>query len=329
MPEDLDVLKSLLSENLIVKDRKGHPVLQIALISTVYFEEAYRRETREAVVACCEELFQRCGHKLRWALHPDTRYMERYGDGKGSDPRAWLLDYGEDESFSLIYHGAHHDRGAGTPSIKALGMERRPYVKVGHLQVGLPLLWFSEHPGTFPEIVLEICRKLQPDSGYGGIGVIQSPDIAISQRWEPVIYQLAQRFPGLEADFPITHGLWLTKGRGDGRGGIKGVNWLTVVADRWLDELGGADKVEADVGSLDSRFIVHRWGRGLMIQAGDRPDLGDAEQGRWPELYVKLSKYLKPLRITQHCPFGCAGAGPRFGNDMEEGLKWLRRFDER
>jgi hypothetical protein len=328
--DDLAVLKEMLDENLTVRDPKGREVLQVALIATVYFREAYRREVREAVVACCEDFFQRCGHKLRWALHPDSRYMEPYGDGKGSHPRTWLPDLGEEGSFSLIYHGARHERGAGCPSLNGLGRELLlPRVKLGHLQFGFPLLWFSQNPGTFPEVVLEICRKLQPDSGYGGIGVIESPDNGISHRWEPVIYELAQRFPGLEADFPIDHGLWLVQGRDDGRSGIKGVNWLTVVADRYLDELGGAARVEADVRALDSRFIVHGWGGGLMIQAGERPELGDAERDRWPELYVKLAKYLKPLRITQHRPFGHAGPGPRFGNDSKEALAWLRRFDDR
>lgn len=147
--------------------------------------------------------------------------------------------------------------------------------------------------------------------------------------WLPSIYELAQRFPGFEADFPIDHDIWLSKGREGGRAGIKGVNWLTVLEDRWLAELGGAEEVTAHVTALDGRFIVHRFDGRLMIQAGDRPQLGDVERGAWPELYVKLAKYVKPIRITRHRPFGHAGSGPRFGNEKEEGEAWLRRFDER
>ena len=329
MPDDMDLLKSLLSENLTVVDPKGREVLQIALLATVYFEETHRREVREAIVGWCEEFFRRFDAGLLWALHPDTRQMEHYGEGKGSNPRAWLLALGEDESFSLVYHGAAHERGAGTPSLKVLGVEQQPFVQLGYLQVAFPLLWWSEKPGMLSEVLLAICRKLQPLSGYGGIGVVQSPDSGIGHRWEHVIYELAQRFPGLEADFPIDHSIWLSQGREGNRGGIKGVNWLTVVADRYLDELGGGAKVEGDVRALDSRFIVHRYDGGLLIQAGERPQLGNAEHDRWPELYVKLARYFRPIRITEHRPFGHAGPGPRFGNDKEEALKWLRRFDER
>jgi hypothetical protein len=64
-----------------------------------------------------------------------------------------------------------------------------------------------------------------------------------------------------------------------------------------------------------------------MIQAGPRPDLGDAERGLWPELYVKLAKYLKPIRITMTGAFGYDGPGVRF--DREHAEAWLRRFDQR
>jgi len=329
MSDDIAVLRAMLNENLTVRNNQGNEVLQVALIATVYFEHAYRREVREAVVACCEDFFQRFDADLLWALHPDTGQMERYGEGKGSNPRAWLLNLGEDESFSLMYHGARHERGAGCPSMKVLGMEQRPFGLLGYLQVALPLLWFWDHPGTFFDLVLEICRELEPLSGYAGIGVLQSPDRGISHRWEPVIYELAQRFPGLEVDFPVSHSNWLRQGREGDKSGIKGVNWLTVVADRYLDELGGGAKVEADVRALDSQFIVHRYDGGLMIQAGERPQLGDSEHDRWPELYVKLARLLKPIRITRHRPFGHAGPGPRFGNDAKEAEAWLRRFDER
>ncbi|HSN96947.1 MAG TPA: type VI immunity family protein [Candidatus Nanopelagicales bacterium] len=108
---------------------------------------------------------------------------------------------------------------------------------------------------------------------------------------------------------------------------MKGVNWLTVVGDHLLAELGGVDVVCDRLGKLDERFMVHRYEGGVVIQAGERPVLGDAERGSWPELYVKLSKFLKPIRISRHCPFQYAGDGERF--DLESSQAWLRRFDDK
>jgi len=327
MNDEMEELKAMLDQSLTVKDERGREVIQIALLTTLYLDDPFSRAKREAIASCCDDYFMRCGQHLRWALNPDTRRMEVFGKGSGSTPSAWLPDLGEEKSFSIIALGAQHPWGASSFYLNTFCGERRPYEKLGFFRVAFPLLWFADQASSFPEVVLEMCRKLQPSSGYGGIGIMDSPDVSLSGHYQPIVYELAQRFPGIEADFPIEHGIWLTQGREGDRGGIKGVNWLTVVADRWLAELGGADKVEADVRALDDRFIVHRYGAGLMIQAGERPQLGDSERDRWPELNVKLSRYFGPIRITRHCPFGQTGAGPRF--TKEEAIKWLRRFDGR
>ncbi|WP_437758473.1 type VI immunity family protein [Sorangium sp. So ce1389] len=326
MTDETNEMMNVLDEHLTVNDDDGRPVLQVALLATLYFEDAYKTEVREAVISCCEDYFRRCGPHLRWALHPEKRLMEPYGKGKGSNPRAWLLGFGEDESFSLIYHGAEHDRGASPFLAHALGDEKRPIVELGFFRIAFPLLWFADLPESLPEVMLDVCRKLKPVSGYGGIGVVESPDSSVSNLYEPVVYNWAQKFPGLEADYPISHSIWLLEGRG-GKEGIKGVNWLTVLGERWVVEMGGVDKVEADLRALDQRFVVHRFDGGLMIQAGRRPQLGDAARNVWPELYVKLSKYLKPIRITEHRPFHYGGPGLRF--DLERSEAWLRRFDDR
>jgi hypothetical protein len=327
MSDETKELRAVLDEHLAVKDESGNVVLQVALLVTVYFEDQWRRDVREAVASCCEDYFQRCGQHLRWALNPTTKRMEPFGKGKGSVPGAWLPMRGEEQAFSLICHGAEYNRGAGASSIRSFGARRYPYPTLGFFRVSFPLLWFADNPGSLPEAALDICRKLNPVSGYGGIGVIESPDDAINGWYEPRVYDLAQRFPGLEADYPISHSNWLPKGRTGDRAGIKGVNWLTILGDRFLAEMGGADRVEADLAALDSRMILHRVGGGALIQAGSRPALGDAERGRWPELYVKLTKYLKPIRITEHRPFQQGGAGLRF--DLERSKAWLRRFDDR
>jgi hypothetical protein len=126
----------------------------------------------------------------------------------------------------------------------------------------------EDHPGSLVDVLLELCRKLNPVSGYGGIGVIASPDTAVSSRYEPI------------------------------------------------------------VAALDSRFIVHRFPGGVMIQAGSRPDLGDAERDLWPDLYVKLAKELKPVQVSSHGPMQISGPGLRMDGAART-KAWLRRFDDR
>ena len=322
MPEEMDALLAGLKEHLVFKDDDGRVVIQVALLATVYFDDPYKREVREALVSCCEDYFQLCGEHLRWAVNPDTEFMERFGEGKGSNPRAWVPERHEDEDFALICHGGDQHPEANAFSIQAFGAERRQYSHLGNLRVSFPVLWFSEHPGSLTDVLLNMCRKLKPVSGYGGIGLIESPSTSVRHWHESTVYQLAQRLPGLEVDRPISHAIWQRQGNG-----IKGVNWLTVVGDRLSAKLGGLDAMQAEVSTLDSRFLVQRFEGGVMIQAGAHPDLGDAAHNIWPELYVKLAKYLQPIRITQHRAFHQAAFSPTF--DKESSEAWLRRFDDR
>ncbi len=327
MTDEIEEMSEVLSEHLAVKNEEGDTVLQVALLATVYFQDPFRREVKEAVTTCAEAYLRRCGKHLRWAINPETGYPERFGKGQGSNPRAWLPDIPEDGDFTLIYHGASSKNGASAYSLRTFGSERRPYLKFGYFRVSFPLLEFADGSGALPEVLLDICRTLQPVSGYGGIGIIESPDRGISSLLEPFVYQWALHFPGLEADYPIPHSNWLRNGREGGRDGIKGGNWLTVIGDRYLPELGGADKVEADLAALDSQFVVRRYDGGVLIQAGPRPQLGDAPRGVWPGLYVKLARYLKPIRVIHHNAFQHGGHGERF--DKANSEAWLRRFDDR
>ena len=327
MSEEIDELSEVLNEHLSVRDEKDGVVLQVALIATVYLEEPYRREVREAVAACCEYYLQRWGRHLRWAVNPDTDGMEPFGTGKASNPRSWLPMLAEDEDFTVIYHGGERQRSASAFSLESFGAVRRPYLQFGYFRVTFPLLAFADGSSSLPDVLLDICRMLKPVSGYGGIGVSESPHDGVSARYEPIVYYWAQRLPGLEVDSPISHSNWLTDGRDGGRDGIKGGSWLTVLCDRYAAELGGADEIEADLKALDSRFLVHRYDGGLLIQAGPRPQLGDTARDLWPTLYVKLAKYLKPIRIMEHRPFHRDGPGERF--DLERSEAWLRRFDDR
>ena len=321
MTDENSAFLAALDEQLRYTDEDG-VVLQVALFATVYIEDTYKREVRQAIGACCDDYFRRCGQQLRWALDPDEDHMERFGEGKGSRPGAWLPELGEDEGFSLNYHSGTWHLGAAAFSLEAHGFPRRPFTELGYLRFSFPVLSLAEHPGALPEMLLDFCRRLKPVSGYGGIGMNDCADYGLAARYEPIEYEVAQRFPGFEAESTSGHGIWL--GKGDG---IKGANWLTVVGDRFLARLGGADAVQAALVALDSRFLVHRFDGGVMIQAGPRPELGDAAQDEYPVLYVKLAKYLRPIRVTTAGSMHFRGTGERF--DKERSNAWLRRFDDR
>jgi len=315
-----------LSEYLTFKDEAGHVVIQVALLATVYFENGHTREMRDGIARCCEEYLRLCGPHIRWVLAPDAHDLRPFASSQFSSPQSWIPQTGEGTDLEVIYDGARYKKGASAFMLEAMAHPKRRVGELAYFRVAFPLTFFFDKEGSFHEFVLGVCRALKPSSGYGGIGVIESPYPEIGMYFEPFAYQMAQRFPGLEVDYPTSHTSPLEHG-------IKGVNWLTILGDRWLAKLGGEGALRADLTALDSRFNVHTFDKGVMIQAGARPQLGDTERDIWPELYVKLAKKLKPIRVVKHGslhfapPLNELRGTPRFDDDSSQA--WLRRFEDR
>ena len=61
-----------------------------------------------------------------------------------------------------------------------------------------------------------------------------------------------------------------------------------------------------------------------MIQAGARPQIGDASKNIWPQQYVTLAKVLKKIQIQKHYHF-FGGHEGHF--DHKTTMEWLFRFD--
>lgn len=245
--EMLDDVKAMLHEGLVITDRRGIDVLAMGITGTVYFADPWLLEVREAVARCAEAYMRQWAPHLRWALHPHLHRMQPFGEGMGSEPSSWLPDHDEEDGFSVSAHAAPDPGGASAIHVRAYCPERHPYEQVGRFRIGCPLVSPADIPFSMPAALLDLCNRLRPLSGTGGIGVVET--------------------------------------------------------------------VEAAVRELDPRFTVHRWEAGLMIQAGDHPELGDAARDAWPALQVKLARYLTPIRAA---PEG----------DSATAL-WLRRFDGR
>ncbi|XXX72076.1 type VI immunity family protein [Sorangium sp. So ce134] len=296
-----------------IRGCEGRPVLRIGLLATVFFEQPWTRAVREAVAVAAEDYLQEFREHLRWSKQSKTGRLYPIDSGRVKLPSEWLPQHKESESWSLGFHGGELATDTSEFQVSAFGPNA---IKrgVGFFQVYLPLLWFSEHRGTFPGFVLKICERIKPLSGYGGVGVLEALDLGTSDRFQPAVRELAERFPGLEIEDRIGHCIHLTDG-------IKGVDWLTILGDRWIEAAGGIDYLRI---RLDDNFTFYPYDSGLMIQAGHKPQIGDVQANRWPEHYVTLAKVLKKIQIAKHYAFHLGGPGRM---DMEASMAWLFRFD--
>lgn len=110
--------------------------------------------------------------------------------------------------------------------------------------------------------------------------------------------------------------------------GLKGVDWLTILSDRWLERLGGLERVKAEMGELP----VLDYDGGAILRAGSMPQLGDNEH---PEANAALADYrrvaaiIEPVRIKDH-PGIHPRLSPSYRHEKRFGAQeyqaWLARF---
>jgi hypothetical protein len=117
----------------------------------------------------------------------------------------------------------------------------------------------------------------------------------------------------LEADHPVSHVHYL-------KNGIKGVNWVTVLGEKWISRLGGLPALRKELGEP---FRLHEYPGGVLIQAGPRPQLGDVNRQIAIDEYRRLAQVLKPIRVTDHKSFPAWS-----GFDEQRTQAWLARFED-
>ncbi len=128
-----------------------------------------------------------------------------------------------------------------------------------------------------------------------------------------------KRFPGL--DFSDPNVFQVEAARSDGLH-IKSINWLTILSDKIVGRLGGRQALEAKLGSSCPVFDFNS---GVIVQAGEEPQLKDNNRGILLDDYRRVSGALKMVRFEDY-KLGLI-ALPEAYDDMEETLSWIRRFD--
>jgi hypothetical protein len=253
-------------------------------------------------------------------------HLKRYGGEKLGirkfsqtpiQPLAEMIEpLNERQFFEIIMTGSEKDAEVSSYNLITLLNGKRSYKKIGYISATFPLEFLEQQPsGFFQHFVHDWCKRLSPYHGYAGLGLIRSVGSYQARRAEPLIYPLLRRFPGLEIDEPTSHKIYCTDG-------IKGVNWLTILSDTFLQKLGGKAALRAQ---LDDDFIFYDYQGGVMIQAGPFPQIGDMEQGNIPKQYQTLYRLVKSVltdklkNIVVEVPEGV--------NAKEFTQQWLHRFE--
>ena len=181
----------------------------------------------------------------------------------------------------------------------------------GYVRLLLPLEFINQGVADYIALVKSLASRLKFHSGYAGYGVNIDQDYPESMQ-NGVVYTLSRRYRGVEFGRPHMFASFL-------REGIKSVNWLTFLGERFIDELGGRKSLESKLGE---GMTMHELPHGVVIQAGAEPDFGDVNRQQTLPLYRQVGALLKDVRFPSTILREYNGIG---GTENTE--EWLARFD--
>jgi len=322
--KDLDKLEDALTLWGGANPGEGDIAHRACLAVSFYFADAHTVDKREAVLKIFEDYQQQVGDKFHWTTNPDTGKWKNLSKSAYMQPRDWLLD-NPDDPWEFVYHNGERRSDAANIRFHVLATAKweQEQGDASYLSLHYPLTWFANHPNGLTEQALKWAEWLQPLSGHGSIALTDAHRGETHELWETVV-KLARRFPGLDIADPLRHSLHTQES-------VKGPDWLVILADKWVKKLGGEAAIQA---ALPEPFSLHPYAGGLLIRAGQAPQLGDATLGLYPEHYRDLAALLKPIQIndvqrgshseTSHAEV-MGQAVVKF--DRKRYLNWLNRFD--
>ncbi|MEQ5834796.1 type VI immunity family protein [Marinobacter sp. NFXS9] len=312
-----------LTPPMTVEDADG-VILKLCLQVEIYFRNAWLPDTRRAVLEAFNEYREYFGADFQWTTNPNTGRWKSLKKTPYPYPDEWLPDVPEDEEWEFVFHGGERKTDASDIDFVALGGGRAKTIEdhplcerrsLSYLYCHFPIDFFADRDEKLPGVFRRWCSRLNAEQAYAGFGLAISH--GYEYRVDPLVYQLGERFPGLNLSDRIGHSTDLVKS-------IKTPNWLTALCQPYVDQLGG----EAALRQALPDGWVSAYDGGLIVQAGDKPLLGDAEQGLDVAPYRKAARVLRPIRVTDHDGI----ANGRMDNEQvynaPEYQAWLARFDQ-
>jgi len=285
---------------------------------TLYFEDGHAEKVRQALLGVVNEYLSWAEGRLTWWF-VEGQQFSKVSALQAKDMSRYLLSskYEEPDSdlkWSFMWHGGVHKEDASPIRFEALGasrIESEQHDCLSYIRASFPLDMNSD---ALHMTAVRWAQALSAVHGYGGLAMITSPDIELASVSEGLVVYRGERFPGLDVDYPADHALWT-------QDGIKGGSWLTILSDRFVERLGGATRIQQALGTP---FALTSYSGGVVIRAGEEPEIGDRNRNVATPLSVVLATVLKPIRVKSHPDVSISPEG--FDQDRFE--RWLARFDQ-
>jgi Protein of unknown function (DUF3396) len=299
-------------QRFIPKDEAGYDMASLAFYFSFRFPDGYRTDARRRAAEVARDYCSLCGRHLRWMTSPLKCLWQPVPNGYTMDD--WLSAYPkEDWVWQMLFHSGRISSEAATYQIAGLGDSTQTY-GYSNLFLFVPITWFAENAQDPIALYLRWSQMLEARHGTAGLGLVPPEDTPKRDKTWRIAAAFGKQFPGIELADSL--------GNQNVFWGLLSANWLNMVDSAYVEQLGGVESIRARLAAepLGDAIGLHPFDGGLILSAGDAPDLCDKnEAGKPPLAYGPVARLLKPLRTTK--PWGC------WGCDKDESLDWLARFD--
>lgn len=230
-------------------------------------------------------------------------------------PKAVAPDYPNPKEMQYLWLSAGTKPDAATD--RAFVLYALPMIKGGMVRLVLPLSVARDDPSRLVALVQDLVQDLRFCWGSAGYSLHYDDLGRLSSSGESEIYPLLMRYAGIDIDYPGG-----TLRKMEHETGFGCINWLTLLKHDLIDKLGGESILRSRLPP-EVRFLP--FSHGLMLQAGERPELGCADDPESLRFYQMVGRALAPVRLTT--PFTFIRIPPRNIASKEETEKWLARFE--
>lgn len=224
---------------------------------------------------------------------------------------SWFVDrFPEREEYGLVLTSGDTPEDVGpwglTLSIEPDLME----TETGYIQISLPIAELQT-PSKLFDLAVELANNLFFRSGHAGYSIN---------------YEEGEMNPWLDAQMRAWHNRYQALDARDLASSgwqfchsIKGVGWLTLLDLAFVEQLGG---IEAIQKKLPLGVNVQQLDHGVIIQAGNKPVLGDKNRQEDLSDLRAVNDLISPIRIKDDIVIRAFG-------DMDGTKDWIERLDDK
>jgi hypothetical protein len=185
------------------------------------------------------------------------------------------------------------------------------------VEMNFPMTFFQEqNPDAIVNLVRNMASQIPYDSAYASPGLIHGWEDAILMEYAGLkLYPYSMRHPGYDiAENAITR---LSLGMR-----TRGARWLTLLGPGLVEQLGGKDLLSQQITLPISLMDA---GDGVLIQAGDYPEIGDVNRARGPILLPMVARLVESVTyFGDYAPLSALISPDKDEDEMIE--RWEKRL---